>query len=100
MWLKDFSGVDVRFLRESIAAVLAEKIRSKSQGAAYKAISIRNLKAFRIPLPPLDKQIRIVTKLSAISERTRALKDFTEGKLKDLNVFKSSLLDAAFRGQL
>lgn len=100
LWLKDFKRIDVAFLRESITAVLAEKIRNKSQGAAYKAISIRNLKDFHIPLPPIKEQQRIVTHLDALAEHTRSLETTTQEKLNDLTSLKASLLDAAFKGQL
>jgi type I restriction enzyme S subunit len=78
-----------------------EALNELSSGAAIKNVaSVKILKQIQIPLPPLEEQAKIVAHLDAISERTKALEAATSLQLDQLKALKSSLLDAAFRGQL
>ncbi len=79
---------------------LQRHLDSKATMAAQKNINLRVLSEIEIPLPDINDQIRIVTHLDALSERTSALEAATEEKLNDLTTLKASLLDAAFKGQL
>lgn len=79
---------------------LQRHLDSKATMAAQKNINLRVLSEIEIPLPSLDEQKRIVAHLNALSERTRALEAATQEKLNDLTSLKTSLLDAAFKGQL
>ena len=100
LWLKDMKGVTPEYLKAAISAVLTEKIKDRSQGAAYKAISITNLKAFEIPLPSIDQQKSIVEKIEDIRNLTKSVKQQVESQVKDLQKLKSSILDSAFKGEL
>ncbi len=69
-------------------------------GATRQALTKTMIQDLEIPLPPIERQRRIVAKLNALFQRTSALETITKEKLSDLTALKASLLDAAFRGQL
>ena len=79
---------------------LQQHLDSKANMAAQKNINLRVLSEITIPLPSLGEQKRIVIHLNSLFERTRTLEAATQEKLNDLAILKSSLLDAAFKGQL
>lgn len=99
--LRAAENIEPRYLfRFLTTEFLQQQISPLISGAQYPAITDKNLKRTPIPLPPLNEQKRIVAKLDALSERTRALEAATQEKLNDLTSLKASLLDAAFKGQL
>ncbi len=100
LWLKDMNGVTPEYLKSAINAVLTEKIKDRSQGAAYKAISITNLKAFEIPLPSIEEQKSIVAKIEYVSSVTKKTKQELGLQINDLQKLKASILDSAFKGEL
>ena len=100
LWLKDMKGVIPEYLKTAIGAVLAEKIKDRSQGAAYKAISITNLKALEVPLPSIDEQKVIVDKIKVINHLVKEAKNKVTSQVEDLKTLKVSILDSAFRGEL
>lgn len=100
LWLKDMNGVIPEYLKSAISAVLTEKIKDRSQGAAYKAISITNLKAFEIPLPSIEEQKLTVAKIEHISSLTKKTKQEIRLQINDLQKLKASILDSAFKGEL
>jgi type I restriction enzyme, S subunit len=69
-------------------------------GSTVKGIKSSVLKKFRIPLPPMEEQRRIVEHLDGLSERIQTLEKTTRNRLEHLAALKASLLDAAFRGKL
>jgi len=77
-----------------------EQVSSNVSGAAQPNINGTKLGGFKIPLPPIDEQRKIVAHLETLSERTHTLEASTQEKLNDLTTLKASLLDAAFKGQL
>ena len=94
------NGVIPEYLKSAISAVLTEKIKDRSQGAAYKAISITNLKAFEIPLPSIEEQKLTVAKIEHISSLTKKTKQEIRLQINDLQKLKASILDSAFKGEL
>jgi len=100
LWLKDMNGVIPEYLKSAISAVLTEKIKDRSQGAAYKAISITNLKAFEIPLPSIEEQKLTVAKIEHVSSLTKKTKQEIRLQINDLQKLKASILDSAFKGEL
>lgn len=100
LWLKDMNGVTPEYLKSAISAVLTEKIKDRSQGAAYKAISITSLKAFEIPLPSIEEQKSIVAKIEHVSSVTKKTKQELSLQINDLHNLKASILDSAFKGEL
>lgn len=80
---------------------LTNEAISNSRGVAGMLhITKGMMENFKVNLPPLAEQSKIVAQLDAISERTQALTAATNSQLEKLGALKASLLDAAFRGQL
>jgi type I restriction enzyme S subunit len=55
---------------------------------------------FQIALPPLPRQLEIVTKLKTLSAETKRLEAAYERKLVALDDLEKSLLNQAFTGKL
>lgn len=76
------------------------QVGTKVAGAAQPNINGAKLGEFVLPLPSLEQQTEIVEHLNNLVDRTRNLEAETQERLDHLTSLKSSLLDAAFRGQL
>lgn len=76
------------------------KIDRYVTGAAQPKLSQRMLNLIDIPVPTLDEQKEIVTKLDALSAETKKLEEIYKHKLALLDELKKSLLQQAFTGQL
>lgn len=83
-----------------ITDMFLEKLTPCIRWAQYPAISDKDLKSLKIPLPPLSKQKEIVTYLDEVFEKNKVLKECYEKKLKDLEEMKQSILKEAFEGRL
>lgn len=69
-------------------------------GSTFSAISKKDLNAFKIPIPSLDEQRRIVAKLEALLARRKAAADHLARAEKLLKAFRQSTLAAAISGHL
>jgi type I restriction enzyme S subunit len=82
----------------------SEKIQSHFQlsksGAALQQFTIKQLKALRIPSPPLPVQVLLADRLDNFAEESQSLREIVERKLAALDELKQSLLHQAFSGQL
>jgi type I restriction enzyme S subunit len=63
-------------------------------------ISLSQCRNFRVPIPPLPEQRRIVAKLDRLSARSRAARDHLASTAKLAARAKQAILAAAFRGEL
>lgn len=70
------------------------------QGALYPAVRPSDIREFKIPLPPLAEQRRIVAKIEALQDRSRRARVALAEVGPLLEQFRQSLLAAAFRGDL
>ena len=68
--------------------------------AVIPQINNKHIERMEIPPAPLERQKQVITHLDALAEHTRTLEAETQERLDQLATLKSSLLDAAFRGQL
>ncbi|ASJ15075.1 restriction endonuclease subunit S [Thermococcus radiotolerans] len=71
-----------------------------TRGAAQLHINQKMIKRFKIALPPLEEQKRIVTYLDAVSERAQKLVRLYGEREKELEQLFPAILDRAFRGEL
>lgn len=69
-------------------------------GSAHPHLNLSDIKSFRIPIPPLPEQRRIVAKIEALTARSRRAKAALEAIPPLIERFKQSVLGAAFRGDL
>ncbi|MEG4086361.1 restriction endonuclease subunit S [Microcoleus sp. POL10_C6] len=65
-------------------------------GSASPHINIRDIRAFQIPVPPLNRQCEFAQRISAVNK----LKIAHRTSLSELDVLFSSLQHRAFRGEL
>ncbi len=63
-------------------------------------ISGGNAKSFRVPVPPLTEQHRIVGELDALQSRVDALKKLQAATIAELDAMLPSVLDKAFKGDI
>jgi len=83
-----FYFLTTEFLQNQIAPFIA--------GAQYPAITDKNLKNTRIPLPPLNEQKRIVAKLDALFTRIDTAISHLQETLKLSKALFASALDETF----
>lgn len=95
------SKIDARFLLRWMLTRYFTDEASLSQGrTVLPKINQDALATLRVPVAPLNEQHRIVAKLDAIFERTRATRERVERLPSLLDKLKRSILAAAFRGDL
>lgn len=74
-----------------------EQIEPLIRGAQYPAISDRDLKSVKIPLPPLPEQQRIVTKLDGLFAKIDQAIGLLEENIKHTQALMGSVLDEEFK---
>ena len=82
-----------------------EKIRTKirqenQQGITQVNLNIQIVKIIDVPLPPLNEQKRIVSKIEELFSRIDSTKQSLEHTKLQLEQYKKSLLTSAFEGKL
>jgi type I restriction enzyme S subunit len=69
---------------------------SEATGATIKNVSLKSMRNFKINLPKLDEQSRIVAHLDVVRAETDRLASLYEQKLADLDELRRSVLQEAF----
>jgi type I restriction enzyme M protein len=85
LWIKNLQNVEPDYLKAVLDATLQYNLHKMIFGAAYKALTIVNLKQLEIPLPPRNIQCEIVARIErerAIVEGNRELIKIYEEKIK------------------
>ena len=82
------------------APYLQERIASRSRGDMIRHLVLREIRDLVVPVPPIDKQRRIVAYLDSLQAKTDALKSLQRETSNELDALMSSILDKAFRGEL
>ena len=77
-----------------------EYIEENSTGATIKNVSLKTMRAYRLPLPPLKTQQKVVSYLDEISQKMEKIKQIQKEKMQSLKALKASILDQAFKGEL
>lgn len=77
-----------------------EYIEPLQRGASYPAVTDKDVLNFKIPLPSLEEQKKIVAQLDALRSKTQELEQIYTKKLADLDELKQSILQQAFSGKL
>ncbi len=73
---------------------------AQAWGGAQPNLSQTIIKKFKIPLPSLPEQKKIVEYLDSLSEKTRNLQKLQEKTAGDFKALKQSILHKAFAGEL
>jgi len=72
----------------------------RKSGTTVASVETDKLLAFRVPVPPLDVQRRIVTKLNVLLARVDDARDGVRAAHAALDLSEQSVLAKAFRGEL
>jgi type I restriction enzyme S subunit len=86
-----------KFVEQFFASI---KLDEYITGAAQPKLNQAALNSIVIPIPPLEEQHKIVTKLDELSLETKKLEKIYEQKIVDLEELKKSILQKAFNGEL
>lgn len=92
-------AIEPEFLKHLLIAE-NESLHRFSKGTTHSTIYFPEVKAFRVCLPPVAEQRRIVAKLDALKTRADATKEALDAVPPLLETFRRSVLAAAFRGDL
>ena len=96
--LKD---VDKHFIKFVIlSSYFLNYANREATGATIKNVSLKTMREFKVPLPPIKEQQTIVQKLDALLAKTKILGNIYQRKLTALTELQQSLLQKAFSGEL
>jgi type I restriction enzyme S subunit len=73
---------------------------SLSTGATIKNFSLKSMRNYTLPLPPIQQQEQIVQKIDSLQAETKKLEAIYQQKINDLEELKKSVLNKAFKGEL
>jgi len=90
-----------RFLLYALRAIEGDIANSVcDQGGGFTAIKKSQLKAVKIPVPPLEEQRRIVARIEELIRRAEEARRVLHEIEDELDRFTPSFLAKAFRGEL
>lgn len=95
LWIKNFKGVNSAYLKFFFDYSFSSVSKLAAVGA-YKALTIINLKRFKIPIPSISEQQKIVEKLEGVQNYKKLLIK-QKALLKELF---DSVLDRSMKGEL
>lgn len=91
--------LNIKYLFYFLTTKVEENLRI-SAGAAQPNLSTEQIKNFKIPLPNLMEQERLVVILDNLFENIEIAKKATEEKLNSLSCLRASIVNNAFNGEL
>jgi type I restriction enzyme S subunit len=93
--------LDSRYLVHLLnSSWIKDRMIDKSRGDMIPHIVLREIRAFPVPLPSLDKQREIVAELDVLKGKVDAVKALQEETAAELNAMLPTILDKAFKGEL
>jgi len=93
-------GLDSSFLAWFFAAEGKRQLLEMRRGATKAGLGLDDIRRVDVGFPPLPEQRRIVAKIEALQERSRAAREALDAIPPLLDRFRQSVLAAAFRGDL
>ncbi len=100
LFVADETRLDRRFLDFFIRTPYFRE-QVKAQGSTnYAAIRSSDVLSYKIPLPPLPEQRRIVAYLDALQAKVDALRRLQAETGAELDALMPAVLDRAFKGEL
>lgn len=93
--------LDGRFLMWSFRVpYLQNRMRERSRGDMICHLVLREIRNLTVPVPPIQKQRRIVAYLDSLQAKADKLKKLQDETGKEMEELVPSILDKAFKGQL
>ena len=77
-----------------------DKAWDSTTGSAQPTIPLRAIRGLPIPLPPLDRQMHVVSQLDALQAQLDSVKVLQVETAAGLDAMLPAILDKAFRGEL
>jgi len=87
--------IDIVYLNYMIGS-----LNFSNTGSSIPQLTVPMVKKYKILVPPLHEQKKIVSKLDSLSEEIKKLKKIFNQKLLSLEELKQSILKKAFKGEL
>ncbi|MGN6400887.1 MAG: restriction endonuclease subunit S [Flavisolibacter sp.] len=100
VWLKNLQGVEPKFLKYYIDHFIRFKNSIETSGSAYNALTIVKLKNFSIPVPSVNVQQQIVSKIEELFSELDKSIELLKTAQQQLKVYRQSVLKWAFEGKL
>ena len=97
---------DTRFLtREWLAVWLrhnetVDNIMATTTGSRMPRANMNLVKKFKIPLPPVAEQKKIVARMDSLSEKIKNLREYQKSTASDFTSLEQSILSKAFNSNL
>lgn len=89
-----------KYLEFQLRSFVAQKTKDKARGGAMNNVSLEDLKALEVILPPYNEQHRIVAKIEELfSELDKGIESLKTAR-EQLKVYRQALLKHAFEGTL
>lgn len=93
--------VDSRWILYALrSAPIQQTIRSEALGAAVKGVNIRDVRRYRVPLPPLEEQVRLVREMQRNELFMNEAQHRLTGAVSRLREYTAALITAAVTGQI
>lgn len=89
-----------QFLTYQLSSSISQYVKSKARGGAMNNISLEDLKAIDLIVPPLTEQQAIVSKIEELLSDLENGKQQLQTALQELRIYRQSLLKWAFEGKL
>ncbi|MEO8148053.1 MAG: restriction endonuclease subunit S [Bacteroidia bacterium] len=93
--IPNLSLVTLDFLKYSI-----KNLKILRSGSAIPQLTIPMITEYKMPLPSISEQQKIVSQLNTLSVETKNLENIYQRKLNELEDLKKSILQKAFSGEL
>jgi type I restriction enzyme S subunit len=94
-------SVDKKYIKFLIQSPLFFKnMADESTGSTIKNFSLKSMRNYRLNLPPIKEQHKIVKVLDDLSTETKKVEAIYQQKIADLVELKKSVLQKAFAGEL
>ena len=79
---------------------ILDQAKKGVRAIAMPDLGVKTIKAFQLPVPPLDEQRRIVAYLDSVQARLASLRELQSATGEELSALLPSVLDKAFKGEL
>lgn len=75
-------------------------IEENKKGATQQFLSLKVLRGFKVPIPPVNEQCRIVAKIESTQEKIKTIEQNVTKAEELIGKYREALLQKAFRGEL
>ncbi len=82
------------------SSFIKDELLKISERSLIPSMSVKELAKLKVPLPPIEEQLKIVNQLENINDYTSNIISAYEKKDNDLDELKKSILQKAFSGEL